>query len=52
MKPRDYFDFYLVNNSTLAEIIETLRYTYIFGERCIGRVIREMKARRLQDGER
>lgn len=39
---RYYFDCYLVENSTLAEIIEVLQYTFVFGERCIGRVIKEM----------
>lgn len=44
MVAREYFDWYMVENSSWHEIVEVLQYTYIFGSRCIGKVLREKVA--------
>ena len=47
---RLYFDRYLVSHSTPTELVEVLRYTYVFGSRCLGRVLRATPPPQPQQG--
>lgn len=38
---RKFFDNYIFEYSDFSELVEILQYTYLFGTRCIGIVLRE-----------
>jgi hypothetical protein len=42
---RVIFDDYIVRYSTLEEVVELLQYTYVYGSRCIGQVLRIKRQR-------
>ena len=39
---RLYFDNYTVQNSSIHELVEVLQYSYIYGSRCFGYVLKLM----------
>ena len=43
---RIYFDHIIVDSSRLDELVEVLQYTYIYGTRCLGQVVKVIKARK------
>ena len=45
---RAYFDRYIVKHASWQEIVEVLRYTDLFSERCIGRILAEVKKQKLE----
>jgi len=48
---RKAFDDYTVESSHLDEIVEVLQYTYLFGSRCLGKVLKIKNGQSKHDGK-